>query len=44
MNYKEIKKAVKELGTLELYDLESEIKKEFVKRNTIKRELKGGKE
>lgn len=35
--YKEIKKCIKELGLLELYDLESTIKKEF-----LKRKMKGG--
>jgi hypothetical protein len=34
--YKEIKNCVKELGLLELYDLESTIKKEFIRRNKLK--------
>ena len=34
--YKQIKNIVKELGTLELYDLEKTIKKEFIKRNKTK--------
>lgn len=33
--YNQIKKCIKDLGLLELYDLESTIKKEFVKRNKI---------
>jgi hypothetical protein len=36
LTYKKIKKFIKELGVLELYDLESEIKKEFIRRNETK--------